>query len=68
MKKLLKDKYKAAVIGVGRIGMKLENDPKRLKPATHFGMWNSNKQTDLVAVCDNDDQNLQIAKKLNPNV
>ena len=30
-----KDRYVGAVIGTGRIGMLLEQDPLRLKPATH---------------------------------
>ena len=43
-------KIKVAIIGVGRIGMLLELDKKRIKPASHFGMWNSNRQVSLEAV------------------
>ena len=61
-------KIKVAVIGVGRIGMLLEQDKKRLKPATHFGMWNTNKKAQLVAVCDEDLSKEKIVKKLNKKV
>ena len=60
--------YKAAVIGVGRIGMMLEHDLKRVKPATHFGLWNQHKDVDLVAVCDNDPEKLQSAVALQSDV
>jgi len=63
-----KEKYTAAVIGIGRIGMLLESDPKRLKPATHFGMWLAQDQVDLIAVCDNNPRNLEIAKSKLPSV
>ena len=68
MKVVIKDRYKAAVIGIGRIGMKHENDPKRLKPATHFGMWNSSPCVELSAVCDPVSEHLQMANSLNPDV
>jgi len=61
-------KYKAAVIGTGRIGMLHENDPKRLKPATHVGMWANHSRADLVAVCDNDPEKFPIAEQLCPGV
>ncbi len=63
-----KEKYTAAVIGVGRIGMMHEFDPKRLKPATHFGMWASHPRVNLVAVCDNDPKKVEDAKSLIPTV
>ena len=65
---LKKERYRAAVIGIGRIGMKLEADPKRLKPATHFGMWKAHPRTDLVAVCDTVPEHLEIAKSMLPSV
>ena len=68
MIRLQKKIYKAAVIGTGRIGMKLESDPKRLKPATHFGMWNCCPDTELVAVCDSLDENLIQAQKIKPDL
>lgn len=60
--------YRAALIGAGRIGMLLEDDPKRLKPATHFGMWVSHPRTELVAVCDADPAKLERAQQLLPGV
>jgi len=63
-----KDIYTAAVIGTGRIGMLMESDPKRLKPATHFGMWSSHPRFDLTAVCDNDPSKFNFAKGLQPDV
>lgn len=68
MAALKKEKYTAAVIGVGRIGMLLESDPKRLKPATHFGMWESCKRIEFKAVCDNNSKNLEIARSKLPSL
>ena len=61
-------KIKVAIIGVGRIGMLLELDKKRIKPASHFGMWNSNRKVSLEAVCDEDPKKFKIVKKLNKKV
>jgi len=61
-------RYRAALIGAGRIGMLLERDPKRLKPATHFGMWSSHPRAELVAVCDADPAKLAAARELEPGV
>ena len=61
-------KIKVAIIGVGRIGMLLELDKKRIKPASHFGMWNSNRKVSLEAVCDEDPKKIKILKKLNKKV
>lgn len=63
-----KEKYTAAVIGIGRIGMLLESDPKRLKPATHFGMLMSHPRVELAAVCDNDPKKFETAKSFLPSV
>ncbi|MBI5147718.1 MAG: Gfo/Idh/MocA family oxidoreductase [Parcubacteria group bacterium] len=60
MKKL----YKAAVIGCGRIGMLMEEDPKRLKPATHVGAYLRNQRTELVAVAEMDSAKREKAKTI----
>lgn len=61
-------RYKAALIGAGRIGMLHEQDPHRLKPATHFGMWRDHPRFDLVAVCDNDPNKNALAREWLPSV
>ena len=48
--------------------MLLEADPKRLKPATHFGMWASHPRAQLVAVCDTDEAKLAQARALQPGI
>ena len=45
-------KIPVCMIGAGRIGLKLEFDPKRVKPASHFGMWLKDKNFDLRAISD----------------
>jgi predicted dehydrogenase len=62
------EKYKAAVIGTGRIGMLMEADEKRLKPATHFGMWSSHERFNLTAVCDNDLEKFKFANSMKQDV
>ena len=68
MIRLKKKEYTACIIGIGRIGMLLESDPKRLKPATHFGMWRTHPRIKLAAVCDNNPKNLEIAKSKEPSL
>ena len=45
-------KYKAAVIGCGRIGFGFDSDPKRKYVSTHTGAYSRLRNTRLVAVCD----------------
>ena len=40
----MNNKIKVCLIGAGRIGLFLEKDKKRLKPATHFEMWLKEKK------------------------
>ena len=49
------NKLKAVVIGCGRIGSEFDNDPKRLYVSTHAGAYAAVKDTELVAVCDIDE-------------
>ena len=42
-------------IGAGRIGFTLEFDKKRIKPASHIGMWEKNKDVQLTGVCEKKD-------------
>ena len=47
------DRYRAAVIGLGKIGWRAEADPVRPKPASHVGAWrNLPRRVELVGVCD----------------
>lgn len=45
-------KIPVCMIGAGRIGFKLEFDNKRIKPASHFGMWIKNNKFSLKAIAD----------------
>jgi hypothetical protein len=46
-------KYRVAVIGLGRIGAQLENDPLRIKPCTHLYSWLAHSgRCEVVAICD----------------
>lgn len=61
-------KYKAAVVGCGRIGLLMELDPKRIKPATHAGAFKMNESTELCAFVDIDPSKLRHASKMFPGV
>ncbi|MDD5547616.1 MAG: Gfo/Idh/MocA family oxidoreductase [Candidatus Pacebacteria bacterium] len=61
-------KYTAAVIGCGRIGMKMELDPKRSHPATHVGAWLNNPRTELVALADPNPASKEVAAQVAPGV
>lgn len=45
------EQYRAAVIGLGRIAWKLEEDPKRDHPCTHAGALENLEGVNLVAGC-----------------
>ena len=44
--------FTCAVVGLGRIGSSLENDPLREKPCTHAGAISANPDCKLIAGCD----------------
>lgn len=52
-------KYKAAVVGCGRIGFGFDEDAKRRYIATHTGAYKFVKETELVAVCDINEKRLK---------
>lgn len=56
-------KYKAAIIGTGRIGYLLEKDKKREQPASHSSAFSKNKRITLVAGCDVNKSRLELFKK-----
>lgn len=51
-------KYKAAVIGLGRIGFEFDEDPKRDYISTHVGAYRSVRGVELVTVCDIDEKKI----------
>lgn len=63
----LKKKFKVCLIGAGRIGFKLEFDKKRIKPASHYGMWLKNKKIKLSAFAEKNDLSMY-KKKINSNI
>lgn len=64
----MKDRYVGAVIGTGRIGMLLEQDPLRLKPATHFGMMNTHPRISFEAICDAEPEKFDVARSMNETI
>ena len=66
MKKL--KKIPVCVIGAGRIGLNHEFDKKRIKPASHVGMWLKNKKCKLLAICDKQKSQFLKVKKLSKNI
>lgn len=56
-------KYKAAVIGCGRIGSTFDNDPKRKTISTHCGAYYNHPSIDIVAISDFDKFKLIECKK-----
>ncbi len=63
-----KKKIKVSLIGSGRIGLTSEFDKKRLKPASHFGMWLKNKDCELVSICDKNESAFKKAKILKKQI
>jgi len=56
-------KYRVGIIGCGRIGSLLEDDPLRGKPCTHAGAYDKHPATEIVAGCDIDKKRLRAFKK-----
>jgi predicted dehydrogenase len=61
-------KYRAAVIGCGRIGLTMELDPRRVKPATHAAAFASSPLAELYALVDTNPAQLDRARSLYPEV
>src|SRR4030042_4224756 len=55
--------YKAAIIGVGRIGYLLQKDKKREQPASHSLALSKNKRVKLIAGCDTNQEILNLWHK-----
>lgn len=58
-----KKKYTAALIGTGRIGFKLGFDKKREQPASHTMALLENRNIELVAAADTNDEHLEEWRK-----
>lgn len=63
-----KNKIPVCLIGAGRIGLTHEFDKKRIKPASHVGMWTSFKKTKLLGICDKKIDNFILSKKINKKI
>jgi predicted dehydrogenase len=59
-------RYRAVVVGCGKIGALFESEKKRIKPASHAGAIVQNRRTELVALVDTNEQNLASAGKIFP--
>lgn len=57
-------RYRAAVVGCGRMGVTMEEDPKRIRPATHAGAYRACPRTELAAVVDVDTMRVERARQL----
>ena len=55
--------FRVAIVGLGRIGVTLEDDPLRIKPCSHTGAWKSLKSVDIVSGCDINPQKREFFKK-----
>jgi len=67
MLKQIMKKYRAAVIGTGRIGFSLENDGLREQPASHASALSGHPSVTLAAGCDIDPVNLKAFHKKYPH-
>ncbi len=63
----MKQLYKAAVIGCGRIGLLMGQDPNRVKPATHAEAYALSDDVELVALVDTSKKQLTMAQSIYPN-
>lgn len=54
----IKKKYRAAIIGCGRIGSEYDDDPKRKIVSSHAGAYSRLSRTELIAVADLDKEKL----------
>lgn len=61
-------KFRAVVIGCGKIGAEEENYGENVRPGTHAGVYQMNKKTQLVALVDKDKKKLTAVKKHFPGV
>lgn len=63
-----KKRYKAVVIGCGRIGAENWRYQKNIKPATHAATYRCHPKIELAGLCDIDPKKLKATKKFFPGV
>lgn len=61
-------RYKAAVIGLGQIGLTYDLDPKRERPSSHVGAYELHPAVTLVAATDTNREQAQVLHQLAPQV
>ena len=61
------NRYKAAVIGLGNIGMMYDMDEKRYHPASHVFAYKDLERIDLICGVDLNDDKKEILKDVSPN-
>ena len=61
-------KYKAIVIGCGRIGAEEWHYPKNIRPATHAAAYLKHSKIELAGLCDIDYKKLKASKRFFPKV
>jgi predicted dehydrogenase len=60
---------RAAIVGLGQVGMRFDEDPRRTGVWTHFTAYEKlAERFDLTAVCDPDQTRLEVAVKRRPQV
>ena len=62
---MVKKKFTASIIGVGRIGFSLGFDKRREQPASHTFALKENKNIEIVSACDTDKKKLEFWKRHN---
>jgi predicted dehydrogenase len=69
MNKHAKGKYRAAIVGLGQVGLLFDLDSKRKGVWTHFSAYETlNDKYDLVAVCDINTHNCILASERKPSL
>lgn len=61
-------RYRAAVVGCGRIGLLMQAEPPQVPPATHADAFSTNPRTELAALVDIDEGQRRRAAKHYPSV
>jgi predicted dehydrogenase len=60
--------FRAAIVGLGQVGMLFDEDPRRRRVWTHFSAYERLERFELVAVCDVDPRRRHLAVARRPSV